>query len=93
MGFMSPWHWLIIAGAALLLFGNRLPDVARSMGRAINEFKRGLKDLPEDEVSERPGDKPDPERLKPGQNRVSETEPDDDQGNTSTAKREKESVK
>lgn len=37
-------EWLIIAFIALLLFGNRLPSVARSMGRGITEFKRGLKD-------------------------------------------------
>lgn len=45
MGFGSPWHWMVIGVIALLLFGNRLPDVARSLGRAFNEFKRGLKDV------------------------------------------------
>ena len=42
---LSPWHLLVIAGAALLLFGNRLPEVARSMGKAVNEFKRGLREV------------------------------------------------
>lgn len=37
-------EWVVIAGIALLLFGKRLPGVARSMGQGINEFKRGLKD-------------------------------------------------
>lgn len=37
----------LIAGVALLLFGNRLPSVARSMGRGITEFKKGLSDPPE----------------------------------------------
>ncbi len=44
-GFLSPWHWLFIAVIALLLFGNRLPEVARSMGRSVKEFKRGLRDV------------------------------------------------
>lgn len=44
-GFGSPWHWLVIGVVALLLFGNRLPEVARSLGRAFNEFKRGLREV------------------------------------------------
>ncbi|MEX0726524.1 MAG: twin-arginine translocase TatA/TatE family subunit [Planctomycetaceae bacterium] len=30
---------------ALLLFGKRLPEVARNLGRGITEFKGGLRDL------------------------------------------------
>ncbi len=45
MNLLSPWHILLILVVALLLFGNRLPEVARSLGRALNEFKRGLKDV------------------------------------------------
>lgn len=41
---------IIILVIALLVFGNRLPEVARSIGRAMNEFKRGLKDV-DDELS------------------------------------------
>jgi sec-independent protein translocase protein TatA len=33
---------LIVALVALLLFGKRLPDIARSLGRTIVEFKKGL---------------------------------------------------
>ncbi len=39
---------LVIAGFALLIFGRRLPDVARSMGKSIVEFKKGLKDVKDD---------------------------------------------
>ena len=35
---------LVILGVALLIFGNRLPGVARSVGRSIVEFRRGLKE-------------------------------------------------
>jgi sec-independent protein translocase protein TatA len=33
---------LILMGIAVLLFGKRLPEVGRSLGKAIVEFKRGL---------------------------------------------------
>lgn len=46
---------LIVVGlVALLLFGNRLPSVMRSLGTGISEFKRGLnEEIPTDE-KERP---------------------------------------
>ena len=30
---------MIVAGVALLLFGNKLPSVARSLGKSMTEFK------------------------------------------------------
>ena len=33
---------LIVLVVALLLFGNRLPSVARSLGRSMVEFKKGM---------------------------------------------------
>jgi len=35
---------LIVLGILLLLFGSRLPSLARSMGKSITEFKRGMHD-------------------------------------------------
>lgn len=35
---------LIFAVIGLLLFGNKLPDAARNLGKSLGEFKRGLKD-------------------------------------------------
>ena len=51
--FVAMWtpgtfEWLIIAGIALLLFGKRLPDVARSLGKGVVEFKKGLKGIEDD---------------------------------------------
>jgi sec-independent protein translocase protein TatA len=42
---------LVIAGIALLIFGKNLPQVGRSIGRSIVEFKKGLKGI-EDDVAE-----------------------------------------
>ena len=36
-------EWLLIAAVGLLLFGKRLPEVGRSLGKGIVEFKKGLK--------------------------------------------------
>ena len=44
------WTEIIVIGAVvLLLFGaNRLPEVARSLGKAIREFKKSLKEIESD---------------------------------------------
>jgi sec-independent protein translocase protein TatA len=40
---------LIAAFVALLLFGNRLPGVMRSLGKSVTEFKKGVSGI-EDEL-------------------------------------------
>lgn len=61
---LSPWHLLFIGIVAILLFGNRLPEVARSLGRSVNEFKRGLKEV-KDNFDEAVSDDPPREKLGP----------------------------
>ena len=48
MGFAGGWELVIIAGLALLFFGNRLPSVMRSLGRGVVEFKRGVSGIEDD---------------------------------------------
>ena len=47
-GFTGPWELLIVAAILLLLFGNRLPSVMRSMGRGVIEFKKGVQGIEDD---------------------------------------------
>ena len=46
-------EWVVIGLVALLLFGKRLPGVARSLGQAMNEFKSGLSGIGEVEKPEK----------------------------------------
>lgn len=47
-GFPGHIELLIVAAIILLLFGNRLPGVMRSLGRGVVEFKEGLHGIEED---------------------------------------------
>jgi sec-independent protein translocase protein TatA len=44
----SPLTILLLLVLVVLFFGGRLPEVARSFGRSINEFKKGLKESAEE---------------------------------------------
>jgi sec-independent protein translocase protein TatA len=43
-GLPGGWEWIAILLVVLVLFGHRIPGMARSLGSGITEFKRGLKD-------------------------------------------------
>ncbi len=47
-GMPGPFEMMIVAAIVLLLFGNRLPSVMRSMGRGIVEFKKGVSGIEDD---------------------------------------------
>ncbi len=44
IAFVNHWELIVILVVVLLLFGHRLPGMARALGSGITEFKRGLKD-------------------------------------------------
>ena len=46
---IGPMEMLIVAVIAVLLFGNRLPSVMRSMGQGLTEFRKGMRGI-EDEI-------------------------------------------
>ncbi|MGI6647963.1 MAG: Sec-independent protein translocase subunit TatA/TatB [Bacillota bacterium] len=53
---VGPWELILILVIALIIFGpGKLPEVGRSLGKSINEFKRASVDIKkqiEDEVKE-----------------------------------------
>jgi sec-independent protein translocase protein TatA len=50
-------EWLLIVMAILLLFGaRRLPDLARSLGKSLSEFKKGLSEGKKSETAEQDQD-------------------------------------
>lgn len=48
-GSLGPAEMLFVGMIALLLFGKKLPDVARGLGKSLTEFKKGMRGI-EDNV-------------------------------------------
>jgi sec-independent protein translocase protein TatA len=48
-GFLdSPFQIAILLGLGVLLFGRKLPEVGRSLGKGLAEFRKGLKGIEDD---------------------------------------------
>ena len=45
---LGPMELAIVGIIAVLLFGKRLPEVGRSLGKSIVEFKKGMNDIQND---------------------------------------------
>ena len=63
-GFMfgiRGWEWIILLVIILLIFGpSKIPDLAKSVGKAITEFRKGVKGAKE-ELADIPKDMAEPE--------------------------------
>ena len=45
---IQPWHIIVIIVVAFLIFGaNKLPEMGRSLGKTISEFRKGTKEAAE----------------------------------------------
>jgi sec-independent protein translocase protein TatA len=45
---LGPQEILLILGIGVLLFGRKLPEIGRYLGKGIVEFKKGVKGLEDD---------------------------------------------
>lgn len=59
-GFGSIWHWIIVGGLVLLLFGGRgkVSDLMGDVAKGIKAFKKGLSDDDKPTVAETEVQKP-----------------------------------
>jgi sec-independent protein translocase protein TatA len=57
---------ILIVFVILLLFGSKkLPDLARSLGKSLNEFKRGQTETTPEKKIEKQAEPAEPEEKKP----------------------------
>ena len=51
-------EWIFVLIGVMLLFGaKKIPELARSMGSSINEFKKGMKEGSDSSDGSKPGDR------------------------------------
>jgi sec-independent protein translocase protein TatA len=73
--WLGGMEWVIVILAVLLLFGaKRLPDLARSLGQSIREFKKGAREVT-DEIQNAANETPAPpdKTVKNGQAQPGQT--------------------
>ena len=52
----GPLEMTVVLVVVMLLFGNRIPGMARSLGQGIVEFRKGLKGDSDKDKKQLPGD-------------------------------------
>ncbi|RTL54587.1 MAG: twin-arginine translocase TatA/TatE family subunit [Bradyrhizobiaceae bacterium] len=58
MGSMSIWHWIVVIGVVLLLFGRgKISDLMGDVAQGIKAFKKGMAD------DDKPAEKSEPVRT------------------------------
>ena len=57
-------EWIIVLVVAVLIFGRRLPEIARGVGKSVTEFKKGIKEA-QTEVTDAVDDAASDDRLQP----------------------------
>ena len=63
MGYMSPWHWMLVVLVLVLLFGaKRIPDIAKGLGQGIKEFKKAAREAEQEHPATPPPEKK-PDKL------------------------------
>ncbi|HYP58062.1 MAG TPA: twin-arginine translocase TatA/TatE family subunit [Beijerinckia sp.] len=78
MGGLSIWHWIIVGGVALLLFGGKgkISDIMGDVAKGIKAFKKGMSEEEDKPEPQRPAEPPirtiDHQSV-PDQAKVSET--------------------
>jgi sec-independent protein translocase protein TatA len=78
IGFLSNFggfDGLIVLVVALLIFGRKLPDVGKNLGRTIVEFKKGLSGAGDEAKEEQPPEEAAPQRRLSSGSRVSVNPP------------------
>jgi len=90
LAFGLPGHseWLILLVIGLLIFGRRLPEVGRNIGRSIVEFKRGIKGIGDEIEEESSHDAPRSEPKRIAENATGQGFPTDGE----TAQKKSETV-
>src|SRR3954464_8222291 len=73
LGSFTTTDMLVILGIALLLFGKRLPEVGKSLGKGIVEFKKGLKGI-DDDIEENSSNRNYDNRPAPRREQLAETD-------------------
>jgi sec-independent protein translocase protein TatA len=67
MGSFSLWHWLLVIGVAVLLFGGRgkISSVMGDFAKGIKAFKAGMKEPDEETAGSPPAQVPPPAGAAP----------------------------
>ena len=74
MGSLSLVHWLVVLAIALLLFGNRLPSLGKSLGEGICNFNGGLGNNEDETDAQAKGPTPSNKQLPgPGESSTTST--------------------